>query len=274
MPSYSAIAASGGSVRPAASPAHGTLDRRLCQVVGLNQNYKSRTRTPYHIQIEDRGPIGDGSGRQVRRVNIIIYTNYGEPNARIIFGRNHDFEDIRTQEHNRFVARRISELATEALVIVEDHEERQLERIKGLVREYSRTGATATKRELADANAGFPLLFARAWGELKKERAAAAPSEGPAPDLYSLDAILDEQVLEIERVVILLTEDLERLAAQGSADDILVQTCRRLVTRARACIANRTASAFTSRRMDMTRNSLLKTWTLVRSRLSGNARGL
>ena len=35
------------------------LDRSRCQVGGVNQNYSSRAGTPYHIQIEDRGPIVD-----------------------------------------------------------------------------------------------------------------------------------------------------------------------------------------------------------------------
>ena len=55
--------------------------------------------TLYHIQIEDRGPVADPVlEREVRRVNVIVYANYGEPNARIIYGRDHDFEDIRSQE--------------------------------------------------------------------------------------------------------------------------------------------------------------------------------
>ena len=78
------------------------LARHLCQVVGLNQNFTSKVGTPYHVQIEDRGPLLDAASEQwVRRVNVIVYANYGEPNARIIHGRDHDFPDVRTQEHNR-----------------------------------------------------------------------------------------------------------------------------------------------------------------------------
>ena len=59
----------------------------MCQVVGLNQNYTSSAGTPYHIQIEDRGPLVDRvTETPVRRVNVIVYANYGEPNARIVHG--------------------------------------------------------------------------------------------------------------------------------------------------------------------------------------------
>src|SRR4029453_475258 len=37
----------------------GRLDRKLCQVMGLNQNYVSASGTLYHVQIEDLGPIVD-----------------------------------------------------------------------------------------------------------------------------------------------------------------------------------------------------------------------
>src|SRR5436190_16095080 len=43
------------SDQPPSSPEGGLL-RHLCQVTGLNQNYTSRVGTPYHVQIEDRGP--------------------------------------------------------------------------------------------------------------------------------------------------------------------------------------------------------------------------
>jgi hypothetical protein len=276
---------SGGSAQPA-SPQVGSLDRRLCQVVGLNHNYTSGTGTFYHIQIEDRGPVMDRiSEREVRRVNVIIYANYGEPNARIIFGRDHDFEDVRTQDHNRFIAQKIAELAAEARAVVEDTEQRMIARIKALIREYYVTKAEATKKEFESANLTFPFLFSRAWGELKKERPAAAAAalpvsaepEPPTPlpetevlpeeVLYPLDAELRAQVIDIERVIIQLGQDLQRLKAQGGADDILLQTCRKLVTRAKDGISGRQPSEFNSRRLDMTRNSLLTTWRQVRSRL-------
>ena len=199
-------------------------------MVGLNQNHTSKSRTSYHVQIEDRGPVHDeAAGRDVRRVNLIVYANYGEPNARIVFGRNHDFEDVRTHEHNRFVAAQISALAAGARGVIEQFEQREIERIKGLVREYHRSKTKAAKKDLEAANATFPFLFSRAWVELKQERPPGAdPAPGPEPD-SALDAMLREQVGEIERIITLLGEDLRRLGAQGGTDDILLQTCRRLI---------------------------------------------
>jgi len=99
----------------------GRLDRKLCQVVGLNQNYVSASGTLYHVQIEDLGPVVDRvSEAEVRRVNVIVYSNYGEPNARIVHGHDHDFEDIRTHEHNLAIKRVIQDLAVDARRIVEE----------------------------------------------------------------------------------------------------------------------------------------------------------
>jgi hypothetical protein len=274
---------SGGSPPLSTASAIGGLDRRLCQVVGLNQNYTSATGTNYHIQIEDRGPVVDRiSERSVRRLNVIIYANYGEPNARIVFGADRDFEDVRTQDHNRYVEQQIAALAAEARATIEEKEERQIARIKALVREYYVTKAEATKKEFEAFNEAFPFLFSRAWVELKKEKATAVPAP-PAPPaesaaeaaaeappeevLYPLDADLREQVIEIERIIIQLGQDLQRLKAQRGADDILLQTCRKLVIRAKDGISGREPSEFNSRRLDMTRNSLLTTWRQVRSRL-------
>src|SRR5574341_1618683 len=81
----------------------GILDRGRCQVVGLNDNHLSTSGTPYHVQIEDRGPVLDRlTDKEVRRVNLIVYANYGEANARIIHGQDYDFPDVRTPEHNQF----------------------------------------------------------------------------------------------------------------------------------------------------------------------------
>src|SRR6187200_1504340 len=112
-------------------PPPGALDRKLCQVVGTNQNYTSSSGTFYHIQVEDRGPVMDRvTETEVRRVNVIVYANYGEPNARIIYGRDHDFEDTRTQEHNRFIEAQIKDLVAEARSIIEDKEHHLVDRIK------------------------------------------------------------------------------------------------------------------------------------------------
>jgi hypothetical protein len=74
-------------------------------------------------------------------------------------------------------------------------------------------------------------------------------------------------VIDIERLIHAIGEDLARLKAAGKADDILVQTCRKLTRRAQEALAGPQASAFTSRRLDMTRKSLTTTWRQIQSRL-------
>jgi hypothetical protein len=283
----------GGASGSQLPPEGGSLDRKLCQVGGLNLNYSSVAGTPYHIQIEDRGPIVDRvSEREVRRVNLIIYSNYGEPNARIVHGWDYDFADMRSQEHNRLIEQKIQEIASEARQIIEEKEQRQVFRIKCLIRDYYRTRDEATKREFEEANGLYPFLFSRAWRELRDQRMAnsnltsaiealtetgppasrplqaSALPEGENVDfLYPLDAELRERVLEIERIIIALGQDVHRLKNEGRADDILLQTCRKLVTRAKESLSGREPSEFNARRLDMIRNGLLTTWRQVRSRL-------
>lgn len=250
-------------------------------MVGLNQNYTSRTGTQYHIQVEDRGPVVDSVlETEVRRVNVIVYANYGEANARIIHGRDHDFPDVRSQDQNRQIQQRIGSLAAEARAVIEDTEDRQVRRIKALIADYHRTKSEKSKKEFEEANAIFPFLFSRAWTELKQERARPAAPEGlpavaeplveepvPADVVYPLDTSLRELVIEIERMVEELNRDLESLRARGKADDILVQTCRKLAARAEESLRRQDGSDFNARRLDMTRASLLTTWKQVRSRL-------
>lgn len=280
------MASSGGA--PPESPTDGSLARNLCQVGGRNENYVSRAGTLYHIQIEDRGPVADSVlEREVRRVNVIVYANYGEPNARIIFGRDHDFEDIRSQSHNRFIETRINQLSQEAREVVEQQETRRVDRVKATIREYHQTKGEDAKKALEEANALFPFVFSRAWMELKQEKPRSsapmapvneAPSPPPAslPDteeapipevVYPLDPALRERVLEIERMMDELHRDLQRLREKGSADDILMQTCRKLIARARESITRGEATDFNTRRLEMTRNSLATTWRQVQSRL-------
>jgi hypothetical protein len=252
------------------------LDRSRCQVGGINQNYTSRAGTPYHIQIEDRGPIVDRlSEQEVRRLSLIVYANYGEPNARIVHGADHDFPDLRTHEHNRFIEQKIQELAAHSRQVIEEKEERQVARIKALVREYYATKDEATKREFEHANQAFPFVFSRAWMELRADKGAGAAAPSPPEAeagiaeevVYPLDAELRERVIEIERVIIALGQDIQRLKAQGGIDDILLQTCRKLVTRAKESLSGREPAEFSVRRLDMTRNSLMTTWRQVKSRL-------
>jgi len=248
-------------------------------VVGLNQNYTSAAGTLYHIQIEDRGPVLDRvSEVEVRRVNVIVYANYGEPNARIVHGRDHDFDDLRTREHNRFIAQKIQELSEQARSIVEEKEQRQVMRIKAAIREYYHTKNEHAKREFEEANSTYPFLFSRAWRELRLERERTpAPSLEPEvieigievePEvIYPLDQELRESVIEIERIIHDLNRDLEELKTRGIADDILIQTCKKLVTRAQEGLSERASNEYSAKRLEMIRNSLATTWRQVRSRL-------
>jgi hypothetical protein len=77
-------------------------------------------------------------------------------------------------------------------------------------------------------------------------------------------------VIEIERIITDLEQDLELLKARGGADDILRQTCKKLVKRAQESISGRDGSDFGARRLSMMRNSLRTTWRQVKSRLGSD----
>jgi hypothetical protein len=278
-----------------AGPGGGILDVKLCQVGGVNHNYVSKSGTQYHIQVEDRGPVMDCvTDSLVRRVNMIIYANYGEPNARIIYGQDYDWDDVRTGAYNRQIEQRIQELVAASRVIIEEKEERQVGRIKALIRRYYHTKDESVKREFEDSNALYPFLFSRAWAELRREReerqaqpkVAAQAAEMPAwealglvevepepePEevLYPLDPELREGVIEIERLINDIGGGLDELRTRGAADDILLQTCRKLVTRAREILSGKDPSEVNVRRLDSTRQSLLTNWKQIQSRLKAH----
>jgi hypothetical protein len=254
------------------------LARELCRTIGVNQNYASRVGTPYHIQIEDLGPVfDDAKGAWVRRVNVIAYANYGEPNARIVHGRDHDFPDRRTQEHNRFIERRIQELAADVRHLLEEKESRQVDRMKAVLQYYYESRDEVLKREIEEVNGLYPFVFARAWQELKVERARAAtglPAATPEPEIdetiYPLDSQQRALVLEIERVREELERDLATLKVRGAADDILLATCAKILFRAHESLTQRgeRGSDFAARRLEMTKNSLVTTYRQVRARLT------
>jgi hypothetical protein len=261
------------------SKGSGLLARDLCRVIGLNQNYTSRAGTGYHVQIEDRGPVFDDVTEQwVRRVNTIVYANYGESTARIVLGRDVDFPDLRTHEHNRFIESRIQRMAREARELVEEREERLVERVKALLRHYHQTRDEASRREFDDVKAVMPQVFARAWQEIKADKlpAPAEPAavEAPVPEIdetiYPLDPAQREMVLEIERVREELERDLAELKRQGAADDILLGACAKILYRAHESLTQRaeTGTDFAARRLEMTKNSLVTTYRQVRARLS------
>ncbi len=257
--------------------------------MGVNQNYSSHSGTAYHVQIEDRGPVFDDALEEwVRRINVIAYANYGESTARIVYGRDHDLPDERTQAHNRRVVQHIQQLAGETIVLLEEREQRQIARIRNLLRRYYDTRDEGIKREIEEANALFPFVFARAYQQLKAERARqpeAAPveilpareEEGPAVEpagvdveetVYPLDPALRDLVLEIERVAADLQRDLAALKARGAADDIMQASCGKLVARARESLVRRHGADFAARHLEMTRNSLVTAYRQVRARLT------
>jgi hypothetical protein len=253
--------------------------------MGLNKNHSSRTGTLYHLQVEDLGPVFDEAAEEwVRRLNVIAYANYGEPTARIVYGKDHDLADVRTHEHNRLVAQRIQELAAEVPELIEEKEARQVVRVKNLLERYYRTRDEAAKKEFEEANRVYPLVFARAFQELRTSRTlaseaiAAASAAGAATVIppsagedvvYPLDAQQRELVLEIERVADELRRDLGALKARGAADDILQATCAKLLARAKDSLTRSDSSSeFAARYLDMTRNSLVTAYRQVRARLT------
>jgi hypothetical protein len=251
-------------------------------VVGLNENYTSRAGTGYHIQVEDRGPVfDDASETWVRRVNTIVYAQYGEPTARIIWGRDEDFPDLRTQEHNRFIEGKIKTAAAAAREQLEVREKRQAARIKALLLHYHQSRGGEAKAEFEEANRLYPFVFARAWQELKEERALASrePASPPEPEIdetiYPLDPRERELVLEIERIREELEKDLAELKRSGAADDILLATCAKILYRAHESLTQQaqTGSDFAARRLEMTNNSLVITYRQVRARLTRQREG-
>ena len=215
---------------------------------------------------------------------MIVYANYGEPNARIIHGRDHDFPDLRTHEHNRFIEQKIQELAADARSRHRGEGERgRSRRIKAAIREYYLTKNEAREEGVRGGQRplSVPLLPGLERAEARERAraaaasaaraappiAAAAEEAGPVDVVYPLDAELREQVLEIERMIEELNRDLEELRAQRQrrrhpAPDL---------PQARRAGAGEPAGAgradFNARRLEMTRNSLLTTWRQVRSRL-------
>jgi hypothetical protein len=174
---------------------------------------------------------------------------------------------------------RIPELAAAAREVIEEKEEKQVARIKGLIHDYHRTKSDAAKSAFEEANSLFPFLFSRAWSELKKEKAASEPAPPPTapaipPELavpedvlYPLDVARRQRVIDIERLIQEMGRDLQRLMDAGKADDILIQTCRKLILRAREALSGHEGSEFTARRLDMTRKGLSTTRRQIQSRL-------
>lgn len=205
---------------------------------------------------------------------MVVYASPGEPNARIIHGCDHDYPDIRTHDHNVFIAHELQEQAAAAGSLIEERERRKIERIKRQIRQYYVTRNEPIKRDFEETNALYPFLFSRAWQELKEERARpagqAADSEAVFADVrHPRDSDLRERVLEIERIIISIGQDMARLRAARGADDVLLRTCGKVVAQARAALSGRGKPELNSRRLALVRNSLLTTWRRVHAQLEG-----
>jgi len=232
----------------------------------LNQNYTSRAGTPYHIQVEDRGPVTDAlTGRPVRRLNVIVYANYGDPSARIVHGCDHDYPDLRSADHDALIAREVQEQAAIARALIEERERSAVDRLKRQIREYHLTKSEPVKRELEETNALFPFLFSLAWRELKSERAGAVPppagADVPISEArYPLDNELRALVLDIERTIAGIGRDVIRLRAEGRADEALAEASGRAVAEARLALSRRDKGELNARRLSLIRDGLLTAW--------------
>ena len=283
------------ALNPAAGPPGGPSGRRrtvarswtrkLCQVGGLNQNYTSAAGTLYHIQIEDRGPVVDrvvrerGAPRQrdrLRELRRAQRPHRPRPRPRL---PRHPHARSTTASSRR----RIAELAAEARRVIEEaraaaghadqgpdprvlpHQERGREEgVRGGERALpvpllaGLAGAAATSaRPRPPAAAGPPRASAEPRWRRRSRRCSTRSTAEPAR----------AGAVEIERMIIELGDG-PRSGSRpaGKADDILLQTCRKLVARAQGEPGRARASEFNARRLEMTRNSLITTWRQVQSR--------
>jgi len=265
-----------------------TLDRALCRVGGLNHNFKSSSGTPCHVQIEDYGPVVDRTSEQeVRRLNVIVYAGYGTPKARIVFGRNFDYPDVRTRDYNATIKDQMGELVVQAQAELEQLEQRELQCMRVWFTGRGADSDETLHEEFQEFHELYPSVFKRALGELRSGRipmapiapAAPAAKREPAPPplpptapadiAYPMDAERRRRVIEIEGMISKLGEDLGRLKAQGGAYDLLVQRSDRLVQKARMTLGARHSSEDVDMRLlDITLDNLAKLSRQVRSLLS------
>lgn len=275
----------------------GTLDPSLCRIGGLNQNFATSCGTPCHVQVEDYGPVVDrGSEQEVRRVNVIVYAMYGTPSARIVFGRDFDYPDVRTHDYNRTIKEQMHELVAQAQAETEQMEQRELTCMRAWMagrngeddatlreefREFAELYPAVFKRVLAERKAGAKTATAVA-APVKPEAPVApppaparAPAAAPVPPptpaagdvLYPLDAERRRRVIEIEGVIARLDQDFRRLKSHGLADDLLQQRCRKLIEHARECISSHHTGTTDLRILDIALDNLGKTWRQIRSLL-------
>jgi hypothetical protein len=160
----------------------GTLDPSLCHIGGLNQNFATSCGTPCHVQVEDYGPVVDRSSEQeVRRVNVIVYAMYGTPSARIVFGRDFDYPDVRTHDYNRTIKEQMHELVAQAQAETEQMEQRELTCMRAWLAGRNGEDDATLREEFREFAELYPIVFKRVLAERHKAQAAhAAQSASPA----------------------------------------------------------------------------------------------
>jgi hypothetical protein len=247
----------------------GELDRALCRAFGVNQNFLSSSGTPCHVQVEDYGPVVDRVSEQgVRRVNVIVYANYGTPAARIVFGRDYDYPDVRTRDYNQTIKDQMHELVAQAQAEAEEMEQRELTCMRAWFAGREQDSDQVLAEEFREFAELYPSVFKRALGELRAGRMPkVAPTPVPAATVYPMDAERRRRVIEIEGVIARLGDDLLTVTAQGGADDLLTQRASKLVDKARETLAGRHTGDIDLRLLDLTLDNLAKVWRQVRSRL-------
>jgi hypothetical protein len=269
-------------------PGDRALEPQRCRVGGLNQNYVSSAGTPCHIQIEDYGPVVDrASLQEVRRVNLIVYGNYGTPAARITYGHDFDYPDVRTAEYNQTIQQQMSQLVVQAQATIEQMEQRELTLLRTSLANRRSLSEAELRDEFEDCAQLYPTLFERALNEWRTKRAREEPPAAPvvpdempaSPGLSPTETVYPEEqgplrrVIEIESLIAKLGQDFMRLKAQGRADDLLLQRCRKLVDQARASISRGQTGDVHERLLEMTLDNLAKTWRHVRAQLDAAERG-
>ena len=297
------------AVRGAATggPSDGGLARHLCQVVGLNQNlrFEGRDSLPH----PDRRPRAGGRiavlESEVRRVNVIVYANYGEPNARIIYGRDNDFDDRRSQEHNRFIAAEIGRLSLGRRRSSSRRRRAGWRGSRPTIREYHQTKSEEAKKAFEEANTLLPVrvlagLDGAEAGEgtpaadrTRRLRPGPSPTAGGGPPEAfgrpprrratesggGLRGRLSPRIPSCASASSRSSaswssswRDLDRATRPRAAS---TTSCSRPAASSSRGPARASTTArpptYTTSRLEMTRNSLMTTWRQVQSRLGSGS---
>ena len=78
--------------------------------------------------------------------------------------------------------------------------------------------------------------------------------------VYPMDEAQRLTMLEIERMICDIQCDMQKVRELGIADDIILQTFRKLVGRSNEIVSGRLPSEFNMRRLELTRDALMMTW--------------